>query len=263
MKHVYLFVEGNTDKALIEVLVQKYFGFKEYKNLNDMPVLLARQVSYYPQPDGNLENKRRPSFLHRENECMMIEAVGGNGFFAERIAGRLMTVSLESVGEDDELVIVVIQDRDLAKDEEKEKKLRSALKGKGLILEKDALIYEEDSYSFFSCLIPFDKKGAVEALILDIADKTHHDLFEVSCGYKEKIEDERFTCYRDEWSKSVAHQKMYADKVQVGAITAVLKPDSSPAMMVRDKLIRKSNIDEIRDDSEIRKLIDFLEMVVG
>ncbi len=263
MKHVYLFVEGNTDKALIEVLIQKHFGFKEYKNLNDMPALLVRQVSYYPQPDGNLDNKRRPSFLHREEVCMMIEVAGGNSFFAERIAGRLMTVSLESVAEEDELVLAVIQDRDLAEDEEKDKELRTAFEEKGILWEKDALIYEEEPYSFFSCLIPFDKKGAVEALILDIADKMHHDLFEVSCGYKEKIEDERFTCYRDEWSKSVEHQKLYADKVQVGAITAVLKPDSSPAMMVRDKLIRKSNIDEIRDNSEIRKLIEFLGMLVG
>lgn len=262
MKNVYLFVEGNTDKALVETLLQKYYQFMEYKNKNDMPVLLSRQLTIYPQTDGSLENKSRPSFLYKDNICIMLEVVGGKSHFAERISGRLMTASLESFPKDDELDIVLIQDRDLDTDEEKRNELNNNLRDNGIIWEKEKISYDGETFSFFECCLPFNRNGAVETLILEIAEKIHPDLWEESGNYRKRICDEKFARYRDDWAKTEIHQNLYADKLQVGAITAVLKPDSSPAMMIKDKLIKKNNLEDIRNNEEIQKLLEFFDRIL-
>ena len=261
MKVVYLFVEGNTDKALIEALLQKYYKYSEYNNEKDMPGLLSRQISRYPKADGELESKGKSTFLYKEDTCIMIEVAGGKDKFAEKIAGRLNAASIED-SVDDELVIAMIQDRDLGVEDKIHSEIKKAFEEKGIIWKEEKINYQGEKYCFFDYILPLNSFGAVEKIILDLSNRVYEDLTSEAKLYRDSIEKkEQFAAYREKWAKP-EYQPLYADKVQVGAITAVLKPDSSPAMMVKDKLITRNNLDIVLESEEIKGLISFLDKLV-
>ena len=54
-------------------------------------------------------------------------------------------------------------------------------------------------------------------------------------------------------------QDFYADKVQLGVISAILKPDKTIAMTVKDKLIRKEFLAQLKEVDEYNLLYEFLK----
>ena len=262
MKYVYLFVEGNTDKALIEALLTKHYKLQNYKNRNDMPRLISRQVENYPRSNGDLERNGRAAFLYSDHICVMLEQVGGKNRFAQRIEKRLVTASLESVDDDEKLIVVVIQDRDYDTDEHRIEELRNSFNRNKIFWENDRISFKGEAYDFYEYCLPFDKNGAVEGVILEVARKIHPDLWAEAEHFRQSIKGEKYKKYRKEWAATEKHQELYADKVHVGAITAVLKPDSSPAMMIMDKLIIIDKLSDIQSIEEIQKLIDFLSGII-
>ncbi len=265
MKIVYFITEGNTDRALVQTLFEKKLHFCDYNNKNEMPDPIKRQVPKYPADDGALDSKRPPLFMHKDDDVgIMISLARGKERIAKTMAGELKTAGLASL-EEDEISVAVIVDRDKEKKDEKIKSdLAVELKKEGLILKDNRVCYDKESYPFSLCIVPHNQIGAVEKIILDLSELVHTELTEAAKRYRNCIEnDEKFRSYRKDWASDSIIQTFYADKVQVGAITSVLKPDSSPAYMIHDELIHKNNVDKICEISEIAELLAFLRITTN
>lgn len=52
MKYYAIIVEGRTDSALIEAMLEKEFGFKAYTNKKDLPDIFVQMMGKYPQQTG-------------------------------------------------------------------------------------------------------------------------------------------------------------------------------------------------------------------
>lgn len=260
MRIVYMFVEGNTDRELILSLLEKRLGYKRYDNIQDMPQLLRIHVSKYPSDDGSIENKSKPAFVHSTDIGVMVVITNGKTNIPTEVKARLVAVDYLIETYNDQLSIVVIRDRDTEKDDQKIKnEMQEMMSREGITLKDDSIVFKEE-YSYKMYVLPDSQEGAVEKIILDISLEKYPELTSEAASYRKTIEDnEKFAQYGKAKDISKEVQHFYGDKVQVGAITAVLKPDSSPAFMVRDKLITKNDISKISQKPEVRKLIDFLE----
>ncbi len=62
----------------------------------------------------------------------------------------------------------------------------------------------------------------------------------------------------DCWAKKKNIQEFYADKVQFGAISAVLRPDKPVRFSIKDKLIRKQYKNQYMEIPEFKVLYEFL-----
>ena len=101
--------------------------------------------------------------------------------------------------------------------------------------------------------------GAVEKLLLECAAISHKDLTDEAFEYRKHILNTRYDKLRGEcWAKNTDIQKFYADKVQFGAISTVLRPDKPVRFSIKDKLIRKQYKDQYMNIPEFRMLYDFL-----
>ena len=256
-----MFVEGNTDRELILSLLEKRLGYKRYDNIQDMPQLLRIHVSKYPSDDGSIENKSKPAFLHRKDIGIMVVITNGKTNMATEIKSRLMALDYLIESEEDHLSIAVIRDRDTEKDNQKIKsEMQEMMSKEGITLKDDSIVFKEGEYAYKMYILPDSQEGAVEKIILDISLEKYPGLTGEAASYRKIIEDkEEFVQYGKAKELSQEVQHFYGDKVQVGAITAVLKPDSSPAFMVRDKLITKDDVGKISQKPEVRKLLDFLD----
>lgn len=54
-------------------------------------------------------------------------------------------------------------------------------------------------------------------------------------------------------------QNFYADKVQFGIISTILKPDKTIAMTIRDKIIKKDSLTKLQKIEEYHLLYEFLK----
>ena len=260
---IYFIVEGNTDKALIEALLVKKFAFTEYHKIDEMPLALRCQVPKYPGDEGELEYKKRPVFLHKNATGIMIDCSGGKEGIAYSLLGRLKTLSfIERLN--NELSIAVIFDRDLnADDEEAFRPIVDAVSKKGIEITNGKLSYEDQKLDFAYYVIPAKRTGAIETLLLEIAEEYHLELNHEAKKFKEAIESrQEFEQYRKEWCTKKEIRPLYAEKIQLGAVASVLKPDSSPAMMIKDKLFSKNNLDILSGMPEVARLIAFLDTVL-
>ena len=248
MKRVYIFVEGNTDRAVIEALLLKRLKYRSYEKLEDMPESLKRQVPRYPKATGELEMKGRPLFLYKQDVCVMIEITGGKEKIADNLAGRLLGENLNRLETDDPLSIVVIRDRDFDNDNLAIKtEFKKDLLEKEIVLQDDNTVtYKGVHCAFHMYVLPVRQEGAIESILLDLATVIYPELTEEAHKFRIAIESkEEYEHYRTAWASSKDVQRLYAEKVQIGAISSVLKPDSSPGLMIRDNLICSNNIEII------------------
>ena len=72
MKYYAIIVEGRTDSALIEAMLEKEFGFKAYTNKKDLPDIFVQMMGKYPQQTGELKPTGFPLFYHKEKLSITI-----------------------------------------------------------------------------------------------------------------------------------------------------------------------------------------------
>ena len=89
MKYYAIIVEGRTDSALIEAMLEKEFGFKAYTNKKDLPNVFMQMMGKYPQQTGELKPTGFPLFYYSEEIGITIRIANGNTKIAANLEGLL------------------------------------------------------------------------------------------------------------------------------------------------------------------------------
>lgn len=132
-------------------------------------------------------------------------------------------------------------------------------------LEND-IIFEDECIKVYDRWIgcklyffPMSGCGAVEKLLLECAEVSHNQLYLCAQKFRNEIMEQEYGELRKEyWTKNELIQEFYADKVQFGAVSTVLKPDKPVRFAIKDKLIRTEYFDSFIGLPEFKNLYDFL-----
>lgn len=129
------------------------------------------------------------------------------------------------------------------------------------------MIYENDSLNVYdhilSCklhLFPENGNGAVEKLLIDCASVTYPTLCADAFAFRKEVMKDQYLDLRKEcWVKDAGIQEFYADKVQFGAVSSVLKPDRPVRFAIKDKIFHRKYAQQYQKVTGFRMLMDFLE----
>ena len=102
--------------------------------------------------------------------------------------------------------------------------------------------------------IPQTDEGAVEKLLLQMLGQIEPELAECAGNYRSRIMDERFDRLHTSWAKDRKVQEFYADKVQLGAALAVLKPDRPVGYAIKDCVVDSKKKQELMEIEEFKSL---------
>lgn len=154
MGNYAIIVEGRTDSALIEAILEVVWGYKLYENVNDLPDIFKDLVGRYPTPKSldNKQNSLRPNgfpiFYHSEDSEIVIKIANGNNKIFSTIRDTLEVIMAKS--EDNNFGgFIVITDKDKYTEDE----IRAAFKKKlqenklSWNLDNNQLRNEYDEYS--------------------------------------------------------------------------------------------------------------------
>lgn len=259
MKVYVIITEGYTDCALIEAILHKYMGFEQYHNKNDMPDCLQRQVGKYPGALGEMDREDMPHFFCNEQTAVMVKSAQGVSGIGKKIYDVLEGVILSN---DAELLqgVLVICDADLHSAVMREKEIEQQFVDTGIELDTENKTLRHDTLQmdYHVHVIPQNENGAVEKLLLQVAEKMYPELNCSAKAYRTEIMGDVHKVLRKKWASDEQIQEFYADKVQLGAVAAVLKPDRPVGYVVRDCLIRSSNLEDMKQIEEFRGLYEFL-----
>lgn len=260
MKVYVIITEGYTDCALIEAILHKYMKFEQYQNKNDMPDCLQRQVGKYPGALGELSRDDSPHFFHQGEIAVMVKTAKGISGIGKKISDILEGVL---ISDDADMLkdVLIICDADLHTTMAREKEIERQLIDAEIHVDAEHKTLQWDVLNMDYCIhvIPQSENGAVEKLLLQVADELYPELNRSAERYKTEIMGANHEKLRKDWATDVRTQEFYADKVQLGAVAAVLKPDRPIGYVVKDCLIRSSKLEDMKQIEEFRKLYEFLE----
>ena len=111
MKYYAIIVEGRTDSALIEAMLEKEFGFKAYTNKKDLPDIFVQMMGKYPQQTGELKPTGFPLFYHTEKIGITIRIANGNTKIAATLEGLINIIENCDILEDFK-GFIIITDKD-------------------------------------------------------------------------------------------------------------------------------------------------------
>ena len=257
-KWYVLIAEGVTDCSLLEAVLEKYLSYKQFQNMDELPQLLRDMIGKYPSGSGELKRQDSPVFYYKDNIAVAVKMAGGCSKLANT-AGNL----IEVVNKLDEYKIfggfLLFCDTDTEDAKSIRQKLIKEFEKAEFIYEGDVIkAYDQD----ITCklhLFPTVGCGAVEKLLLECAAISYKDLTDEAFEYRKHILDTKYDKLRGEcWAKNTNIQDFYADKVQFGAISTVLRPDKPVRFSIKDKLIRKQYKDQYMNIPEFKMLYEFL-----
>lgn len=260
-----LVAEGYTDCALLEAILEKYMGFLKYDYVNEMPELFQKLVGSYPNRTGKMERQDMPHFYFREKTGVVVKVAGGNTKIVNKVEEVLQANALcEQSGE--LAGFLVFTDADLCTSEEifSEFKDRYEEAEVEYQVSEETIIFENNLYSHSIYVYPQDGKGAVEKILLSIAEDMYPELSDASSELRNRLMEEKFSSLRKHnWASNVEQQEFFADKVQFGTIASALKPDRPVGFAIKDKLIEKDKMQELDMLPEFSKLHNFLKQKLG
>jgi hypothetical protein len=255
-----LVAEGYTDCALVEAILEKMMGFKRYGNMYDMPELFQKLVGNYPSSAGEMKREDMPHFYFKEGCEVVVKVAGGESKITKEVEH---VIQAELLCADDQKIrrFLIFADADdkttegiISQFQNWYAKLQIDYKPRS-----ETIIFEGEEYAHSIYIYPQRGIGAVEKILLEMTENIYPDLFEISFGFRSELMKAEFCDFRREnWVSEAVQQDFYADKVQFGSIASALKPDRPVGFAVRDKLIRKENMDKLNQMEEFRKLYDFL-----
>lgn len=76
-KQYILIAEGITDCSFLEAVLEKYLGFSQYQNVNELPLLFQEMIGKYPAATGELQRQDSPTFFHKNGIGVAIKQAGG------------------------------------------------------------------------------------------------------------------------------------------------------------------------------------------
>lgn len=261
MKYYAVIVEGRTDSALIEAMLEKEFNFKAYTNKKDLPNVFVQMMGKYPQQTGELKPTGFPLFYYTDEIGITVRIANGNTKIAATLEG-LWEIMENCDVLDDFCGFIVVTDKDNKSNDKVVAELAEQLKRVNLkFLSENSIIKNEDGDKtrLWIYIIPKNGQGAIEKLLLGCAEKVcENDVYCLSEKVRNKLNEDCFNRIRQSWGKEQV-QDFYADKVQFGIISAILKPDKTIAMTVKDKIIRKEFLKQLKKIDEYNSLYEFLK----
>ncbi|WP_303995813.1 DUF3226 domain-containing protein [Megamonas hypermegale] len=261
MKYYAIIVEGRTDSALIEAMLEKEFGFKAYTNKKDLPNVFMQMMGKYPQQTGELKPTGFPLFYYTEEIGITIRIANGNTKIAANLEGLLDIVENCEALEDFN-GFIIITDKDTKSQDKIIAELNEQLNKINLNFspEENSITNENAVKThLWIYIVPQKEHGAIEKLLLSCAGKIcENNVYCLAEKVRNKLNEDGFSKIRRSWGKMQV-QDFYADKVQLGVISAILKPDKTIAMTVKDKLIRKEFLAQLKEVDEYNLLYEFLK----
>lgn len=258
-KYYVLIAEGITDCSLLEAILEKYLDYTQYANSNQLPELFKEMIGKYPTGTGELKRQDSPMFYHKGNTHVAVKMAGGCSKLTNRVSSIIEIIDKLDVYRDFG-GFLVFADTDRENSAHITKKLAEDLKKEDFVYQNDVVEAYEHEIPCKLHLFPTEGCGAIEKLLLECAEITYKELTADASKYREFILDKKYDKLRKEcWTKSEAVQEFYADKVQFGAISTVLKPDKPVRFSIKDKLIRKDYKDLYMEIAEFKLLYDFLQ----
>ena len=257
-RYYILIAEGVTDCSLLEAILEKYLSYNQFENLNELPKLFQEMIGKYPTGTGALKRQDSPAFYHKDEIAVAVKMAGGCSNLAKK-AGSLIEV-INKLDEYEHFGgFLLFCDTDTENAESIQQKLIEEF-------EKEEFVYENNMIKAYEydvvCklyLFPMNGCGGIEKLLLECASISYRDLTEDALIYRKSILDEKYSKLRCEcWAKKENIQEFYADKVQFGVISAVLRPDKSVRFSIKDKLIRTEYKNQYMEIPEFKTLYDFL-----
>lgn len=252
-----IMTEGYTDCALAEAILQKYMGYCQYRTKGDMPVCLQKLVGVYPGELGELEPKDMPHFYHKGENAVMVKTAKGFSQIAKKLV--LVMDAVLSAGDDDSAIkgVFIICDADLSSKMSNWQKLEEDIEeidGIKLDREKGSIFYEGLSLCYEIHQIPQTGEGAVEKVLLQMLEQIEPELAGCAGNYRSQIMDESFERLHTSWAKDKRVQEFYADKVQLQAALAVLKPDRPVGYAIKDCMVDRKKKQELMEIEEFKNL---------
>lgn len=261
MKYYAIIVEGRTDSALIEAMLEKEFGFKAYTNKKDLPDIFVQMMGKYPQQTGELKPTGFPLFYHTEKIGITIRIANGNTKIAATLEGLINIIEHCDILEDFKGFIIITD-----KDNKSQEKIITELNEQfnkldlNFSSEKNSITNESNiNIHLWLYVIPQNGQGAIEKLLLSCAEEICEDnIYSLSKEVRNKLNENCFNTIRQSWGTKQV-QNFYADKVQFGIISTILKPDKTIAMTIRDKIIKKDSLTKLQKIEEYHLLYEFLK----
>lgn len=258
-KQYILIAEGITDCSLLEAFLEKYFGFTQYKNLKELPSLFKEMIGKYPAATGELQRQDSPTFFHKNSIEVAVKQAGGCSKIPDKISLLVELVDkLESY--DTFGGFLVFCDTDLNTKEDIKNDFLKKFQANDIQFANNHLDIQGNLVICKVYLFPTSGVGAIEKLLLECSNISYSKLYQDAQEYRNKIMSEDYQELRKKcWAKKKDVQEFYADKVQFGAISTVLKPDKPVRFAIKDKLIQSEYLDLYMDLPEFKGLHHFLQ----
>lgn len=257
-KYYILVTEGVTDCSLLEAIFEKYIGYEPFAYVKDLPPLFKEMIGQYPTSSGELKRQDSPTFYYKNDIAIAIKQANGCSEIPNRIS--MLIEYIEKLELYDMFAgFLIFCDTDLKNKREIENIFAQRFAEKEVEYKDNKLTAYGRDIKCNLYLFPNDGEGAIEKLLLDCAHISYERLSIDAKEYKEKIMTEEYKDIREKcWASDINIQQFYSDKVQFGAMSAVLKPDRPVRFTIKDKIIRTQFFDKYMKIPEFEKLHNFL-----
>lgn len=258
MEYYIIVTEGFTDCATVESILEKFLGYSSFLRYDDLPNIFKRMVGKYPNDAGNLEKKDSPNFYYKNNINLAVKQANGSSKIADIVSYLLNIISLTEMfsyfkG------FIIITDTDTKNKSQLISYFRKDFAKNNICLNDETITYENNEVQCYMHFIPQEGQGAIENLLLKCSKINFPSLFDLSYTFREQLLTEAYSDLRKKyWRRSKEVQSFYADKVQFGFISSVLKPDRPMRYTIKDEIISSKFEKELLEIPEYHNLYNFI-----
>lgn len=154
---------------------------------------------------------------------------------------------------------MIFCDTDLHTKEEIREEFKKKFLKNDILFDGKTLKFYEYQMQCKLYLFPSHDVGAIEKLLLECTEVTYNSLFQDAQGYKNRIMQDEYQELRKRcWANKKSVQEFYSDKVQFGAVSAVLRPDKPVRFAIKDRLIKSDYFGKFMQLPEFKQLFGFL-----
>ncbi|QNU67913.1 hypothetical protein EHE19_005555 [Ruminiclostridium herbifermentans] len=259
MKYYIIVTEGFTDCATVESILEKFLGYTLYFKYNDLPNIFQRMVGKYPNEIGELQKKDSPSFYYKNNINLAVKQANGCSKIAKTVSNLLEILSISEILQDFK-GFIIITDTDTKNKSELISYFRKEFANNNISLNGETITYENNEVQCYMNFIPQEGQGAIEKLLLDCSKINFSSLFDLTNTFREQLLAEGYSDIRKKyWATNDEVQSFYADKVQFGFISSVLKPDRPMRYTIKDEIISSKFEKELLEIPEYYNLYNFIK----
>lgn len=257
-KYYFIIAEGVTDCSLLEAILEKYMQYELFSNMKELPELFRKMIGKYPTEKGELKRTDSPVFYYKGSIGIVVKQANGCMNIASKVCAIIEVI--DQLGIYDQIGgFILFEDTDERSKNEIKEKLQSELIKNGMEYTEEGI----DAYNhLLNCklyVFPNKGTGAIEKLLLECANISYKMPMKDANIFRKRVLEKDYEEIREEcWAKDKNIQEFYADKVQFGVLSAVLKPDRPVRFSIKDKLIRKKYFDTYMQIEEFKAMYDFL-----